>query len=320
MAADSNPKTGPATGKPQPGEEFFKQSLADLSRRLGERAARQAPPGSPDAQAEVHARRAAMRAYDLARARRLRLWLAAGGAVIATACVAWFVVLIGAPDIPPSLDAMVRTEPASPTVTASAEPVAAPSPAQPQAIAPTQTAPSSPPSPSLATNVPSPPAVEPAAVTPAAPAADSQPAPAPQPIAPSPPPASVATTSEPPPVESMTTALRRDEVVEVQKKLLSLGFNPGPIDGAAGPMTEKAVLRYRQNRGQQTGQVDRQLLEQLRQDPAPQVPPPQVQVAQRARPGANHPASASAARSSDPFEPLRVAGYRITQWMQSLTH
>jgi len=318
MAADPNPKTGPATGKPQPGEEFFKQSLADLSRRLGERMVRQAAPDSPDAQAEVDARRAAMRAYDLARARRLRLWLAAGGAVIATACVAWFVVLIGAPDILPSLDAMVRTEPASPTVTASAEP--APSPAQAPAIAPTQTAPSSPPSPSLAANVPSPPAVEPAAGTPAAPAADSQPAPAPQPIAPSPPPASVATTSEPPPVESMTTALRRDEVVEVQKRLLSFGFNPGPIDGTAGPMTERAVLRYQQNRGQQTGQADRQLLEQLRQDPAPQVPPPQVQVAQRARPGANRPASGPAARSSDPFEPLRVAGYRITQWMQSLTH
>ena len=107
--------------------------------------------------------------------------------------------------------------------------------------------------------------------------------------------------------------------MEVQKRLFSFGFNPGPIDGAAGPMTESAVLRYQQNRGQQAGAVDRQLLDQLRQDPAPQAPPPQVQVAQRARPGAYRTAGAPAARSSDPFEPLRVAGYRITQWMQSLT-
>jgi hypothetical protein len=85
-------------------------------------------------------------------------------------------------------------------------------------------------------------------------------------------------------------------------------------------MTESAVLRYQQNRGQQAGAVDRQLLEQLRQDPAPQVPSPQMQVAQRAaRPGAYRAAGAPAARPSDPFEPLRVAGYRITQWMQSLT-
>jgi hypothetical protein len=84
-------------------------------------------------------------------------------------------------------------------------------------------------------------------------------------------------------------------------------------------MTESAVLRYQQNRGQQAGAVDRRLLEQLRQDPAPEVPPPQVQVAQHSRPVANRPAGARPARSSDPFEPLRVAGNRITQWMQSLT-
>jgi hypothetical protein len=271
--------------------------------------------------AEADARRAALRAYDLARARRLKWWLATGGAVIATACVAWFVVLIGAPDDP---DPTASTQPASPTVMASAEPAPAPqSTAEPQVAAPIQTTPtqatsSSSPSPSPVANVPSPPATEPA-VTPTAPVATSEPAPAPaQSAAPSSP-AAAETASELPPVETTPASLARAEVAEVQKRLISFGFNPGPIDGVAGPLTERAVLRYQQNRGQQAGAVDRRLLEQLRQDPAPEVPPPQVQVAQHSRPVANRPAGARPARSSDPFEPLRVAGNRITQWMQSLT-
>src|SRR5258708_2141759 len=37
-------------------------------------------------------------------------------------------------------------------------------------------------------------------------------------------------------------------------------------------MTEDAIRRYQQNRGQpQSGKVDRELLERLRQDPAPQI-------------------------------------------------
>jgi peptidoglycan hydrolase-like protein with peptidoglycan-binding domain len=77
-------------------------------------------------------------------------------------------------------------------------------------------------------------------------------------------------------------------------------------------MTESAVMHYQRNRGQPpTGKVDRELLEQLRQDPAPQV-------AQRApRPVARATAS-PVPRRSDPFEPVRAAGDRLGQWLQSL--
>ena len=69
--------------------------------------------------------------------------------------------------------------------------------------------------------------------------------------------------------------LRGEEVREVQKRLQGFGFNPGPADGVAGRMTAGAVMSYQQSRGQpQTGDIDRELLEQLRQDPAPQVAPP----------------------------------------------
>jgi hypothetical protein len=80
-------------------------------------------------------------------------------------------------------------------------------------------------------------------------------------------------------------------------------------------------MNYQQNRGElQTGKVDRQLLEQLRQDPAPQVV---QQVAQRAVPNAAGPAprasSSTGARRSDPFEPVRAAGDRFGRWLGSLT-
>jgi peptidoglycan hydrolase-like protein with peptidoglycan-binding domain len=118
------------------------------------------------------------------------------------------------------------------------------------------------------------------------------------------------------PVPVDLVPLARDEVREVQTRLLSFGFNPGPLDGTAGPMTRGAATRYQQDRGQpQTGMVDRQLLEQLRQDPAPPVA-----VAQRAAPpGVQHAAYARRAQPSDPFESLRAAGDRLGRWMQSLT-
>ncbi len=79
--------------------------------------------------------------------------------------------------------------------------------------------------------------------------------------------------------------LRADEVREVQRRLQGFGFNPGPADGVAGPMTANAAASYQQSRGQPlTGDIDRDLLAQLREDPSPQVasPPPQ-RTAQRGR-------------------------------------
>jgi hypothetical protein len=64
--------------------------------------------------------------------------------------------------------------------------------------------------------------------------------------------------------------LERNKIQEVQTRLRSFGFNPGPIDGAVGTKTAEAVIKYQQARGQlQTGTVNRELLEQLRQDAAP---------------------------------------------------
>lgn len=312
MTADPTPKTGHEAGtghkagEAPPGgvrrdarkllreldgpvDEHFKQSVAGLSSQLGERAARQS---TSDPRAAAEARRAALQAYDLARAQRWKTALRAAGVVVATVGVACFTVFIAMPPDQPSPRPMASRERAVPIELAAVEPTPATIPAPPPAA-----------------NTPSPPvppaalAIEPV-VAEVAPVTASEPAPVgPAPVGPA--------SAEPPP-------LRRDEVREVQTKLYSFGFNPGPIDGAVGSMTRAAIAQYQQNRDQpQTGTVDRELLEQLRQDPAPQVAAPQV--AQRsARPGPARATGSSAARSSDPFEPLRTAANRFEQWVQSL--
>jgi peptidoglycan hydrolase-like protein with peptidoglycan-binding domain len=106
--------------------------------------------------------------------------------------------------------------------------------------------------------------------------------------------------------------LRRDEAREVQVRLRSFGFNPGPIDGDPGAMTEVAIRRYQQNRHQpQIGKVDRELLEQLRHDPAPKI------VQRTAGPYARQTPSSEPGRPS-PFESVRAAaGDRLGQWLDS---
>src|SRR5947207_5576879 len=125
---------------------------------------------------------------------------------MATMCVAWFIVLDGAPEIAPSPDVMSSAAPASPA---------------PTVVGPTMTS-------QLERALPQP-------------------------------------SVESPPAQLTPAALRRDEVVEVQKRLSSFGLSPGPFDGVAGPRTERAVWRYQQNRGQRVAAVDRPLLDQLRQ-------------------------------------------------------
>jgi hypothetical protein len=115
-----------------------------------------------------------------------------------------------------------------------------------------------------------------------------------------------ATAAEPAPSNAAAPLapepLDADETREVQKRLQAFGFNPGPADGVAGRLTADAALSYRQSRGQpQTGDIDRELLDQLRQDPAPQVAPPQ-RTAQRAR---------AQARRSSPFD-------EFGRWLNSL--
>lgn len=87
--------------------------------------------------------------------------------------------------------------------------------------------------------------------------------PPPPPAAPVSLPASTGTAAAQPEV-----ALSRTEIVEVQKRLASLGINPGPIDGLLGPRTSASVQKYETRVGHSaTGKVDRSLLMLLRQDP-----------------------------------------------------
>ncbi len=131
-------------------------------------------------------------------------------------------------------------------------------------------------------------------------------------------PAASVAESQPAPADAAPNqaALRRDEIKEAQVRLLAFGFNPGPVDGVPGPMTEDAVMHYQRHRGQQqTGTVDRQLLEQLRQDPAPPVP---QQVAQRAAKPDARATRPPEPRHSDPFDSMRAAGNRLGRWLDSL--
>ena len=97
--------------------------------------------------------------------------------------------------------------------------------------------------------------------------------------------------------------LRSDQVREVQQKLRGFGFDPGPIDGTTGQRTEAAVKRYQESRNlPQTGDVDSDLLEMLRQDRAPEValPPPRPQYRTR-----------TVARQENPLD-------RLGRWIDSL--
>jgi len=253
---------------PSPVSESFKRSMADLSRRLGERSATRS---APDPSTSAETRRAALQAYDQARLRWLALLV--GGVVAAVATGVALASLV--PD---------EAESAPSIVTASVAPTRAAS----ESTEPPPTVPS----------------VAATEITP-------RPAPAPEPPVPAQT-AAIEPTADPP-------TLRVDEVKELQAKLRSFGFNPGPVDGVAGPLTQSAAMRYQQARGQpQSAAVDRQLLEQLRQDPSPPV----VQhVAQRApRPDTTRPATQASPprRSSDPFESMRAAGDRFGRWLESV--
>ncbi len=124
-------------------------------------------------------------------------------------------------------------------------------------------------------------------------------------------------------------ALGHQEVRELQTRLRGLGFNPGPIDGDAGPMTATAVTAYQEKRGlPQTGELDRALLDRLRQEPQPKAAPaPQVarhtarndagsQTARRPPP----PVGATPPRAGGALDFLRTADANLSRWFQSLGH
>ena len=287
MTANPGANPGPSPiNTPQPGEQFFRQSIADLSKRLGERAARQS---TSEPQTAAEARRRAMQAYERERTRKLRLMLMGAAVVVVTAGIAWTVVMLGRPEVPASAAArpIANAQPDSQVVMASAPPAAAPVPAEP---------------PQAEQPPPAPPAVEAQPPAPPAPvqqaAAASDPAPAPTPPAP---------------------PLNRAEIREVQKRLLAFGFDPGPIDGVPGRQTQIATQHYLEARGEpQMPPTEPQLLENLRQDPAPTVAPPSPKIAQRATQSDGYGARAAQQRRSfDPFQPVKLAGAEITRWLQS---
>lgn len=92
--------------------------------------------------------------------------------------------------------------------------------------------------------------------------------------APSPPP------EPPPPLTSTCPTLSRGsigpEVAQVQRRLTELGYNPGPIDGIFGPMTEEAVKAFQRMEAlPDTGVVDQATWTQMGfQCISPPPPPP----------------------------------------------
>jgi len=279
----------------RPSERQFEQSLAGLSRSLGERAALH-----PDPVAEAAARRAAVQAQIRAEDQRLKLILGVAGAAVAAVCLAAAIVFFAGPFDPRAAAPVVAARAQPPTATPAAEPSPSPAPA-------------------------SPPPVQIAAVAPAPPAAAAAPAPVADP-----PPVSVPPASTPP-----AAPLAREDIKEIQTRLLAFGFNAGPADGNAGRMTEGAIMNYQQKRGlPQTGKPDRALLDQLRDDPAPKVaaqqPPPQQSSQQpsRTQPQNAPPPSAPPSRAAntgtqrrtDGLDFMRDADARISRWFQSLSH
>ncbi len=279
-----------------PVDEDFKESLAGLSRQLGERVAGQS---ATDPRATADARKAALHAYDLERAHKLKAILKAAGGAALTVSITGLVVLIASPfDQAPPPRATIA--PAKPIEVAAVAPL--PEPARAAKAVPPAIA-----APAIAAPAIAPPAIAPPAIVPVAAQANPVPAPT-QALSPE----IEMAVAEPSVLEE--PPLRREEVRDIQVRLRAFGFNPGPLDGVAGPATQAAIMHYQQNRElPQTGTIDRQLLEQLRQDPAPQVVAPQV--AQRPARVAR---TSHASRPSDPFEPLRTAAQDFERWLQSL--
>ena len=273
-SARPNSAAGPeAVGR----DAVCKPAITELSRRLAERVARQR---AVDPAAAKAPRRAALEAYDLARTRRRRWALGfAMGGIVGSAIVC-LVPWMGLRAVPPSSNAALPQPPPALSMA-----VATPIPALLDSVSPEPSPP-----PFQATNAAYAPDVA-SMATQAAPPVDAQ-------------------QVHVEPVKNQVP-LGRDEAIEIQARLRSFGFNPGPVDGDPGAMTEGAIRRYQQNRGQpQTGSADRELLERLRNDPKPKIV--QRIAGQYARP-----ASSLEPRRTNPFEFVRSAGDRFGQWLDA---
>jgi hypothetical protein len=130
------------------------------------------------------------------------------------------------------------------------------------------------------------------------------------------------------------SAPQRTDVREIQVLLQGFGFDPGPIDGVAGPKTQTAALHYLQSRsggGADSSIVDNHLLEVLRRDPVPALPPWPTPAAQRQkllpRVGstnpqvAQHQAAAPSNVSPNPvLISIKTASDRLGRWLNSIGH
>ena len=154
--------------------------------------------------------------------------------------------------------------------------------AAPKLPSPSATA-TAPPQTTIAAPLPAPAVVDPmATLQPSSTKEAPSPLPAPakvEPIAalPSPPNAAAEGISVAPKPLPNQTKLTTPEILEVQTRLESLGMKPGPLDGFFGPLLAAAIRRYEEAKGRsQIGNVDRELLERLRQETnelIPQLPP-----------------------------------------------
>lgn len=229
-----------------------------------------------DPQTAAEKRRAALVEYDLDRKRRIKSALVVAGGGALSGCIAWGVVMLAQPFD----DSSPQVASAKRTVPVEVAAVAAPPPPAP---------------------------VDAAVVAPPIQLASIGPVPVPV----------AAPVATPAVVETPPPSLNRDEIRELQTKLRGFGFNPGPVDGAAGPMTLAAATRYREDRGLGQGEViDRDLLEDLRADPAPLVVVAQATPAPR--PTYYRPPPPRQAMRGDGFDGLRTAMQGLENWFQSI--
>lgn len=229
-----------------------------------------------DPQTAAEKRRAALQEYDHERARRIKSAFVMAGGGVLSGCIAWGVVILSQP----------FDDSPAPLASAAKRTV----PVEVAAVA-----------------APPPPPVEAAIVAPPIQVASIGPVPV----------SAAAHVAAPAVVETPPQSLNRDEVRELQTKLRGFGFNPGPVDGAAGPMTLAAATRYREDRGLGQGEViDRNLLEDLRADPAPQVIV--AQAAPAPRPTYYRQPPPRQAMRGDGFDGLRTAMQGLENWFQSI--
>jgi hypothetical protein len=86
---------------------------------------------------------------------------------------------------------------------------------------------------------------------------------------PAPPPvSSAALPPAPQPAQSAAAPLTRDETGELQNRLKTAGFDPGPIDGVVGPRTIDAARKYGAARALTNADASKEMLARLRAEPA----------------------------------------------------